>query len=185
MEYISDFLGTHFSFFGQKNKKYLSVDNPHLIHIISALCLVCLCNRLISLTFHKLFRKRVLLFTLRVAFYFNPWLKYWSVYKSQNLSWEKCDKVDLLTKHLLVKELIGNLPSWIPVNSFYLFIIYCCLIHIITLRHILYLAYLCPCLGLCLFMSCICYLFFIFSLIFIAINHITSLKQTYLFLHIF
>ena len=54
-----------------------------------------------------------------------------------------------------------------------------CLVHItvITLRHILNLIYLGPCLGLC-------YLFFIVSLIFIAINHITSLKQTQLcFVH--
>ena len=54
-----------------------------------------------------------------------------------------------------------------------------CLVHItvITLRHILYLIYLGPCLGLC-------YLFFIVSLIFIAINHIKSLKQTQLcFVH--
>ena len=36
-----------------------------------------------------------------------------------------------------------------------------------------------------LFMSYICDLFFIFSLIFIAIYHITSLKQTHLFLYIF
>ena len=54
-----------------------------------------------------------------------------------------------------------------------------CLIHmtIIILRHILYLVYLAPCLGLGLFMWCLCDLFFIFSLIFIAINLITSLKQ--------
>ena len=60
----------------------------------------------------------------------------------------------------------------------------CCLIHItiIILRPILYLVYLCPCLGLCLFISYLCDLFYIFSLIFIFINYITSLKQTYLFL---
>ena len=57
----------------------------------------------------------------------------------------------------------------------------CCLIHItiIVLRHILYLVHLSPCLGL--FMSYLCDLFFIFSLIFIVINHITSIKQTHLF----
>ena len=57
------------------------------------------------------------------------------------------------------------------------------LIHItiIILRHILYLAYLCLCLGLGLFMSYLCDLFFIFSIAFIVINHITSSKQTYLF----
>ena len=51
-----------------------------------------------------------------------------------------------------------------------------CLVYItvITLRHILYLIYLGPCLGLC-------DLFFIVSLIFIAINRITLLKQTPLF----
>ena len=58
-----------------------------------------------------------------------------------------------------------------------------CLTHItiILLRHILYLVYLCPCLGLGVFISYLCGLFFIFSFIFIAINHITSLKQTHLF----
>ena len=59
----------------------------------------------------------------------------------------------------------------------------CCLLHIavIILRHILYLVYLCPCLGLGQFMSCLCDLFFIFSLIFVIINLITSFKQMYLF----
>ena len=58
----------------------------------------------------------------------------------------------------------------------------CCLIHItiIILRHILYLVYFCLCLGLGLFMSYLCDLLFIFSLIFIVINHLTSLKQTHL-----
>ena len=56
-----------------------------------------------------------------------------------------------------------------------------CLTHItiIILTHILYLAYLC--LGLSLSMWCLCDLFFIFNFIFIAINHILSLKQTHLF----
>ena len=50
-----------------------------------------------------------------------------------------------------------------------------CLTHItiIILRHILYLV----CLGPYL----LCDLFFIFSLIFISVDHITSLKQTHLF----
>ena len=64
-----------------------------------------------------------------------------------------------------------------------------CLIHIaiITLRQILYIVCLCPCLGLGLVMSYLCDLFFIScDLIFIVIYHITSLKQTYLFfLYIF
>ena len=59
----------------------------------------------------------------------------------------------------------------------------CCLLHIaiMILRHILYLVYLCPCLSLVLFMS---YLFdsvVIFSLIFVIINYIISLKQAHLF----
>ena len=59
----------------------------------------------------------------------------------------------------------------------------CCLkrIAIIKLRHILYIVYLCPYLGLGLVMSDLSDLFFIFSLIFIVINHIISFKQTYLF----
>ena len=58
----------------------------------------------------------------------------------------------------------------------------CCLIYItiFILRHILYLVYLCPCLGLGLFMSYLCDLFFVFSLIFMVINHIPLFKQTYL-----
>ena len=47
-----------------------------------------------------------------------------------------------------------------------------------TLRYCLYLVYLYPCLGLILFMSYLCDPFFIFSLIFIIIIHIISLKQT-------
>ena len=58
-----------------------------------------------------------------------------------------------------------------------------CLIHItiIISRHILYLVYSCPCLGLGLFVLYLCDLFFFFSLIFIVSNHITSLKQMHLF----
>ena len=53
------------------------------------------------------------------------------------------------------------------------------------LRHILYLVYLCPCLSLGLFKSYLCNLFFIFSLIFIVIDHITSSNQTHLlFVHV-
>ena len=37
------------------------------------------------------------------------------------------------------------------------------------------------CLGLGLFISYICDLFFSFNLVFIIINHITSLKQTHFF----
>ena len=59
----------------------------------------------------------------------------------------------------------------------------CCLMHItiIILRQILYLVYLCPCLGVGLFMLYLCDLFLIFSLIFVAISHIISLKQAQLF----
>ena len=53
--------------------------------------------------------------------------------------------------------------------------------HHYTESHISYLVYFGPCLGLGLFMSHIGDLFFIFNLIFIAINSITSLKQMYLF----
>ena len=69
--------------------------------------------------------------------------------------------------------------SWIEFQM----LLRCCLIHItiIILRHILCLVCLCPFLGLGLFMSYLCDLLFIFSLIFIVINHITSIKQTYLF----
>ena len=62
----------------------------------------------------------------------------------------------------------------------------CSLIHItiILLRQISYLVYLSPFLGLGLFILYLCDLFFIFSLIFIVINDITSFKQTYLlFVH--
>ena len=57
-------------------------------------------------------------------------------------------------------------------------------IAIIVLRYILCLVYLCPCLDLFLFMLYLCDPFFIFSLIFIIINHIISLKQdTLVFVH--
>ena len=60
----------------------------------------------------------------------------------------------------------------------------CCLIHItiIILRYILHLVCLCLCLSRGLFMLYLCDLFFLFSLIFFAINYVTSFKQTYLFL---
>ena len=48
------------------------------------------------------------------------------------------------------------------------------------MRHTLYLVYLCPCLSLYL-MLYLCNRFFIFSPIFIVINHITLFKQTYLY----
>ena len=44
-------------------------------------------------------------------------------------------------------------------------------------RHILNLIYLCPCLGLGQFLLYLCDLFFIFSPIFIVINHITPLSK--------
>ena len=72
--------------------------------------------------------------------------------------------------------------SWIELQM----LLRCCLIHItiIILRHILYLVYLSPCVGLDLRMSYLCDQFFIFSLIFIVINHATSLKQMHLlFVH--
>ena len=55
-------------------------------------------------------------------------------------------------------------------------------ITIIVLRHILYLVYLCSCLGLGLFMWYLLDLFFfIFSLIFIVIHHIIPFKRMHLF----
>ena len=59
----------------------------------------------------------------------------------------------------------------------------CCLTHItiIILKRIFYLVYLGPCLGLGLFISYLRDQFLIISPIFIAINHIMLLKQTYLF----
>ena len=57
----------------------------------------------------------------------------------------------------------------------------CCFIHIntIILRCILCLVYLCLCLDLGLFISYLCDIFLIFSLI--VVDHIISLKQTRLF----
>ena len=59
----------------------------------------------------------------------------------------------------------------------------CCLIQVTVfkLTSILYLEYLCPCLGLGLFILYLWDLFFISSPIFIVINHIILLKQTNLF----
>ena len=65
--------------------------------------------------------------------------------------------------------------SWIKFQI----LLRCCLIHItiIILRRILSLVRLCSRLGLGLLESYLCDLFFIFSLIFSVINHITSLKK--------
>ena len=73
--------------------------------------------------------------------------------------------------------------SWIELKILLRF----CLIHvtITMLRHILYLVYLCPCLGLSLFNFYPNDLFFILSLIFIVIYHITSLNRRNCFLYIF
>ena len=49
-----------------------------------------------------------------------------------------------------------------------------------TETYFIFTIFVCPCLGLDLFMSYLFDLFFIFSLIFIVINDITSFKQTYL-----
>ena len=55
-----------------------------------------------------------------------------------------------------------------------------CLIHtsIMILRYFLYLLYLCPCLGLGLFMSYLCDLFFVFIFIFTMINRVISWVKT-------
>ena len=95
-------------------------------------------------------------------------------------------------------------PRWYNLCLYYIYIyiyiyIYtymllrCCLLHkaIIILEHwsiiliIILKVYLCLCLGPGLFMSYLCDLFFIFSLMFIVINHITLFKQTYLFCKVF
>ena len=62
----------------------------------------------------------------------------------------------------------------------------CCLVHIcvIIMRPFLYLLYFCPCLDLGLLMSDVCNLLFFFS-IFIRINYIISLIQTFFLLLIF
>ena len=63
----------------------------------------------------------------------------------------------------------------------------CCLIHItINIpRHISYLVHVCPCLGLGMFMSYLCDLFFISSLLFVVINHINHSNRCICFLYIF
>ena len=57
-------------------------------------------------------------------------------------------------------------------------LLWCCLIHITIniQRRNLYLAYLYPCQGLGLFMSYLCNLFFIFSIVFIIIILVHSLQ---------
>ena len=69
--------------------------------------------------------------------------------------------------------------SWIELEI----LLRCCLIRatIIIPRHILYLVYLDPFPGLGIFTLYLCNLFLIFNLSFIAINSISSLKQTHLF----
>ena len=70
--------------------------------------------------------------------------------------------------------------SWIELQM----LLQGCLIHMtfILLKHIIYVVYSCQYLGLGLFMPHLFDLFFISSLIFTVINHITSFKQMYLFL---
>ena len=72
--------------------------------------------------------------------------------------------------------------SWIELQM----LLRCCLIHITIIipRKILYLVSLCLCLGQGLFMSYLCHLFFIFSLIFIVINR-PRLNRRTCFLSIF
>ena len=67
--------------------------------------------------------------------------------------------------------------SWIEPQMLFRY----CLIHVTIkiLRHVLHFVYLCPYLALGLLMSYLCDLFFIFSLISIGINYITSLKNTH------
>ena len=67
--------------------------------------------------------------------------------------------------------------SWIQLQI----LLRCCLIHIIIiiLRQTLYFLYLCPCLSLRLFMSYLCNLFFISSLILIVINHMYNVIKTH------
>ena len=90
--------------------------------------------------------------------------------------WSPCDQASQSVT-ILHAFLQATLSSTIQM------LLRCCLIHttIIMLSHILYLVYLYLCLDLGLFMSYLCDLFYIFSLVFIVINHVTSFKQTYLF----
>ena len=53
------------------------------------------------------------------------------------------------------------------------------------MRHSLYVLRLCPCLDLCLFISNLCDLFFIFIFIFVIVNRIISWIQTHTFLCLF
>ena len=50
-----------------------------------------------------------------------------------------------------------------------------------SVLHFIHLVYSCPYLGIDLFMSYLCDVFFFFSLTFIVIDHITQLKQMHLF----
>ena len=90
--------------------------------------------------------------------------------------WSPCDQASQSVT-ILHAFLQATLSSTIQM------LLRCCLIHttIIMLSHILYLVYLYLCIDLGLFMSYLCDLFYIFSLVFIVINHVTSFKQTYLF----
>ena len=69
--------------------------------------------------------------------------------------------------------------SWIELQM----LLMCCVFHttIIIMKHILYLAYFCPCLGLVLDMLYLFDPFLIYSLVFIIINHIILPKQMHLF----
>ena len=73
--------------------------------------------------------------------------------------------------------------SWIDLQM----LLRCCLINtgVIILRHFLCLLYLYPCLGLCLFLTYLCNVFFIFVFNCIMINCIISWIQIHLFFCLF
>ena len=125
---------------------------------------------------------------------------YWK-YKEWNVNITKCSKPIILLLYAMFSGFLwlnftsnacfSNEPrccltfSWIELQM----LVRCYLMHITTiiLWPILYLVYLCPCLGLGLFMSYIFGLFFIFSLIFFLFNHIITdiITDTLVFAHFF
>ena len=88
-------------------------------------------------------------------------------------------KLELVT-YLIKITLINNRKIDIQWDFRFIFLLKLQII-IIILRPILYLVYLCSCLGLVLFLSYLGDPFSIVSLIFITINHIISFKQIHLF----
>ena len=101
--------------------------------------------------------------------------KYWSEFKSPSLS-------IVLTRFFYKQRFFSTQPQCcftFPQIELQI-LLRCWLIHIniIKSRQIFFLLYLCSCLDLCLFLSHLCDLLFIFIFVFMIVNRVISSKNT-------